>query len=230
MLHAMVCVAISTMLRLKADSTSGATMREKKTKLKKKALLGKCEGIGEYWIRPFACFLFSCGSKKFIRASTLWAKNRCKLQCFRLAVQKLRKKSFSLFLWYRLCHQTAATFYRLFMTQKKLSVGSMTQLITSPPPNPRVGWEEENVERLDNERLWCENVGWFRFIYEAINLFISVRNRNEWESGGKTNFHGWKKENMGFMGNVSNIDLPRSERMRRVVAERIQLKIHFCSV
>lgn len=31
------------------------------------------------------------------------------------------------------------------------------------------------------------------------------------------------------MGNVSNIDFPRSERMRRVVAERIQLKIHFCS-
>lgn len=44
-----------------------------------------------------------------------------------------------------------------FSWHKKLSVGSMTQLITSPP-NPWVGWEEENVERLDNERLWCANV------------------------------------------------------------------------
>lgn len=49
----------------------------------------------------------------------------------------------------------------------------------------------------------------------------------------KQTFMAGKKENMGFMGNeafVSNIDLPRSERMKRVVAERIQLKIHFCSV
>lgn len=136
MLHAMVCVAISTMLRLKADPTSGATMREKKTKSKKKALLGKCEGIGEYWIRPFACFVFSCGSKKFIRASTLWAKNRCKLQCFRLAVQKLRKKSFSLFFVISTLSSDSCHFLSTFHDTKKTFrwINDTTHNFAPPPP------------------------------------------------------------------------------------------------
>lgn len=135
-----VLLCVSTMFCRGADSTSGTTMREETKEKKRFAREMRRHG----WILDKTVVLvFLAEVKNSFVHPHCWLKIGANYDV-PTCRSKVTWKVVLCFL--RQSHQTAATFYRIFMTQK-LFVGSMTQLTTPP-------YSLESLGRMGRRKCW----------------------------------------------------------------------------